>query len=271
MLSSSAVAETFGSGVVVVLDATGVLATSAPDGTARAAIASNAASEQLTRDQTTLFFQTTDGGIASSPIDASAPSVAVPAGGAVQLGFASPNDELVMFAGAVSVPDSSANAPATDVRVASSAPDAGAPSVLVASTTSCVNCLSDPFSADSTQALAIDPVDTTTALAGSGPMRAFSLSDGTGVTFGTNVWDAIALSAGSGTGSHFLFVEIAQAAQLETGYSYDLYTRTLEATDSPTYVARATENAAIDSARTFIVYSIPGSGNLAGVWVAPLH
>jgi len=271
MLSASAVAETFGSDVVVVLDASGVLATSAPDGTSRVVIASNAATEQLSRDQTALFFGTTAGGIESSPVDASVPNVVVPAGGAVQLGFASPNDELVMFAGAMNVPDSSANPPSTDVRVASSAPDAGAPSVLVASPTSCVNCLSDPFSADSTQALAIDPVDTTTALAGSGPMRAFSLPDGAGVTFGTHVWDAIALSSGTGTGSRFLFVEIGQAPQLETGFSYDLYTRTLEANDTAAYVARAAENAAIDSARTFIVYSIPGSGNLAGLWVAPLQ
>ena len=272
MLSTSAVAETFGSDIVVVLDGTGALSTSAPDGTSLVAIASNAATAQLSRDQTSLYFGTTNGGIGSSPVDASVPTQVVPAGGAVQLGFVSANDQLVMFAGAASTPDGGSAPPTTDVRVASSAPEAGAPSVLIASTTSCVNCLTDPFSPDSTQALAIDPVDTTTALAGSGPLRAFSLADGSaGVTFGTNVWDAIALSGGSGTGSRFLLVEIAQAPQLETGFSYDLYTRTLVANDMPTYVARAVENAGIDSARSFLVYSIPGSGNLAGVWVAPLQ
>jgi hypothetical protein len=271
MLSTSAVAETFGSDLVVVLDALGTLATSAADGSSRVVIASNAASAQLSHDQSSLYFETTDGGIGSSPVDASAPTAVVPAGEAVQLGFVSANDHLVMFAGAMSVPDAGGNPPSTDVRVASSAPDAGVPAVLVASTTSCVNCLTDPFSADSTQALAIDPVDTTTPLAGSGPLRAFSLADDAGLTFGTHVWDAIALSSGSGAASRFLLVEIAQAVQLETGFSYDLYTRTLVANDTPAYVARAAENAGIDSARTFIVYSIPGSGNLAGVWVAPLQ
>ena len=188
----------------------------------------------------------------------------------MQLGSVSASDQLVMFAGAAA-DAGAANPPSTDVRVASNAPDAGAPAVLVTTPTSCVNCLSDPFSADSTQALAIDPLDTTTALAGSGPLRAFAVAGGTGATFGTHVWDAIALSGGSGTGSRFLLVEIASAPQLETGFAYDLYTRTLLASDAPAYVARGAENAAIDRARSFIVYSIPGSGDLAGVWVAPLQ
>jgi hypothetical protein len=77
-------------------------------------------------------------------------------------------------------------------------------------------------------------------------------------------------TTGSGASSTFLVVEITQATQLETGFAYDLYTRTLQATDQATYVARGAENAGIDNANTFAVYSIPGSGNLAGVWVAPL-
>lgn len=271
MLSTAAAGETFGTNLVVVVGASGVLQTSAGDGTSAVTIASNAANEVLSSDQSTLVFQATDGSISSSPAAEASPLVIVPAGQAQQVGSVSADGRAVMFAAATSTADAGGNPPPTDVRVAWTAADSGAPVALESATSSCVNCLTDPFSPDDTQALAIDPIDTTTALAGSGPLRAFALPEGTAeATFGSHVWDAIALRTGSGTGSVYLIVEIADAPQLETGFSYDFYTRSLAASDTPSYVARAAENAAVDEARTTLVYSIPGDGNLAGVWVAPL-
>jgi len=58
---------------------------------------------------------------------------------------------------------------------------------------------------------------------------------------------------------------------IETGHAYALTTRTLSPGDAPATIARGAERVAVDRDRTTAVYSIPGGGDVAGVWVAPLR
>jgi hypothetical protein len=102
-------------------------------------------------------------------------------------------------------------------------------------------------------------------------LRVFDTRAGTDTTFGAHVWNTFALGVGTGVASRFLVVEEAQAPSLATGYVYELYTRSLAPGEAPAMVANGVESAAIDHARKNAVYSIAGTGDLGGVWVAPLQ
>ena len=180
-----------------------------------------------------------------------------------------PDHRFALFGTMVADGGIAAYAGDTDVRV--NLPDGGPPLSLVATPTSCTSCLDDSFTPDSTFALAVDPMDNGTDAGSSGPLRAFPLDGGTSVTFGTRVWDTLALGTGSGAGSRFLFVETYADATLANGYAYDFYTRALSDSALPPVIARHAEWLGVDHARTMVAYSIPGDGALSGVWLAPLQ
>ena len=120
-----------------------------------------------------------------------------------------------------------------------------------------------------TYAMALDPIDNSQTAGGVGPLHVFPLDGGADSRFGTNVYTVLALDAGAGASSQLLVVEATPNAALSTGYAYELYTRSLDPSATPTEIAHGAELLAIDKARTTLVYSIPGNDDLAGVWIAP--
>jgi hypothetical protein len=233
----------------------------------------------LSRDEKTALARTSAGALLAADVASATTRTLVNAPGAALLGPLSRDATMALFARTTQDRGAGQSALYSDVAVAFTGAEAGAPLTLVSGTTSCAGCLLDNFTLDDAFALAIDPIDNGADAGGSGVMRVFSLDGGAGVaSFGTRAWDAVALfgdggaEAGAGTAdgtsARFLFVDTAREAALATGYSYDFYTRSLAATDSPAPIAKGTENAAIDATRTHLVYSIPSPSGVEGVWVA---
>jgi hypothetical protein len=269
-LSAAAAGATFGKERVVFHEEGGALKSVSADGSGALTLAGNAADHVVSRDGATVFFQTQDGALAVTPSDAAAPRTLVPAGGVARLGAVSPDDRVVLFASTLQDRGAGQLDVYTDVRFASA--DGAKVLPLVVPTESCPACSADNFTPDGTHALVLDPIDNSPAGGGAGPARAFDLSAGGALpSIGAHVWSAVALHAGSGQGSRFLFVEVTQRQELSTGYAYELYTRALAPDDHATPIARGAEWLGIDAARTMVVYSIAGDGDLAGVWIAPLN
>jgi len=267
-LSTSATDATFGKEIVALREASGTLKTSAPDGTGAVVIASNATAYALSRDESMVAYQTTDDAILASPARAASPRVVVPAGRAKRLGAIARDNQHLLYASVLG--DAGPNALDTPTDVLLAALDGGAPVSLVATPTSCPDCLADSFTLDSSYALVIDPIDDSVDAGGSGPLRAFGLDAGAAMTFGKSVWTTLALDGGGGAASRLLVVEIGRTPALETGYAYTLTTRALSPSDAPVVLARGAERVAVDATRTTTLYSIPGAGDVAGIWIAPL-
>jgi hypothetical protein len=279
-LTTSAVAETFGESAVVYQDATGLLAATAPDGTRSVTLATNAASFALSQDQASVVFQTTANSVVTSPIGAASPRLAAAAGTGLELGPISPDKSRVLFASQLADGGADQVALYSDVQLATFAPegdDAGGADAsatvraLVASSTSCPNCLNDSFTPDSTHAMALDPIDDSQSAGGTGPLHVFPLDGGADWRLGASVYTIIALGTGSGDASRFLFVEATPDMLLADGYAFTLYTRALTPSATPTAIGADVEAAGLNAAKTAIVYSIPGGGPLAGVWTTALE
>jgi hypothetical protein len=268
VISATAAQETIGATVVLYADSTGNLSSFAPSDAGSVALGGNVSVFELSADESTVAFQTNDGLVATTPARQANVRVAVPEGGAAELGPLSRDARYVLFASTLGDGGPGAVAAPTDVQLASTA--GGATRVLVPTTTSCPGCLEDSFTPDGTYALALDPIDDSQSAGGTGPLHAFPLDGGADSRLGTNVWTVIALDAGAGASSRFLFVESTPNAALLNGASYTLYTRSLDPSDTPVPIASGVEWAGLDEARANVVYSIPGEGPLAGVWVAPL-
>jgi hypothetical protein len=118
-------------------------------------------------------------------------------------------------------------------------------------------------------ALAIDPIDNSPTGGGAGMLSVFDTRSGEVSRLDAHVWTALALPHGSGSGSLFLLVDLHPGSGGAPDL-YDLDTRTLEPSATATSIARGVEWLGVDHARSMVVYSLPGSDHLAGVWVAPL-
>jgi hypothetical protein len=263
-LSTKASAPTFGSSTLAFLDGD-ALTVAAADGTGAKVLATGVAEYRLSHDALSATVRTTTGALLLADVASATTRTLVNAPGAALLGALSPDATMTLFARATQDRGAGQSALYSDVALAFTGAEAGAPITLVPGTTSCAGCLLDNFSADDAFALAIDPIDNGVDGGGSGVMRVFAIDGGgAGVaSFGTHAWDAVSLSP-----SRFLFVDIAREAALATGYSYDFYTRSLAASETPVSIAKGTENAAIDTTRAHLVYSIPSPSAVEGVWVA---
>jgi hypothetical protein len=274
-LTTTAVAESFGQNVVLFQDTTGLLESVQPDGTGAVTLASNAAAFALSEDQSSVVFQTTDQSVVTSPIASAFPRVAAPPGMGAEIGPLSPDKSRVLFASTLADGGADQIALYTDVQLATFTGDGGDDAgatvrALVPSPTSCPACLNDSFTPDSTYAMALDPIDNSQSAGGTGPLHVFPLDGGADWRIGTNVYTVIALGTGAGAASQFLFVAATPDSALANGFAFELYSRSLAASDTPNEIGRDVEAAGLDDALTTVVYSIPGDGDLAGVWAAPL-
>jgi hypothetical protein len=270
--STSAAQETIDSQVVAFIDSAGNLATVAPplaDAGAPVALSTGAASFEISSDQATIVLQTTDERVATTPASTAALQVAVPAGQGAALGPLSPDKSLVMFASALG--DAGPTAVGIPMNVELALVDGGGSRALVTTPTSCAGCINDNFTPDTTYAMVLDPIDDSETAGGVGPLHVFPLDGGADYRLGGPVWTVVALGTGSGAQSRFLFVESTPSPTLLTGYAYTLYTRSLDPTAASTMIAEGVEWLGANEALTQVVYSIPGAGPLAGVWIAPLQ
>jgi hypothetical protein len=270
--STSAVQETIDSQLVAFIDSAGNLGTVSPplaDAGAAVALATGAASFEISTDQATVVIQTTDGGVETTPATTPDVQVAVPAGQAAAIGPLSPDKSLVMFASVLG--DAGPTGAGVPMNVELALVDGGGARTLVATPTSCAGCINDNFTPDSTYAMVLDPIDDSETAGGVGPLHVFPLDGGADYRLGGAVWTVLALGTGSGVQSRFLFIESTPSPTLLTGYAYTLYTRSLDPTDTPTVIAEGVEWLGLDEALTQVVYSIPGTGPFGGVWVAPLQ
>src|SRR5262249_11332494 len=134
---------------------------------------------------------------------------------------------------------------------------------------SCPACSADNFTPDGSHAFVIHPIDNSPEAGGSGPLQPFEVTTGRALApIGKRVWSALALGRGSGAASELLVVEAGRAGALATGYKYAFARQTLEG--PPTALGGGVERLGLDAARSVVVYSIPGAGDLSGIWVVQL-
>ena len=247
------------------LDGTGALRSALPDGTGAVDLATGIAEVKLAADHATLAARSATGAILVMPIDGSAQPTTYVASGAMMLGNVSPDASTVLYATVLDSRPGESPAPVqpyTDVRAAT----ATGSTTLVTAATSCPACLASSFTPDGKDALVLDPIDNSPTAQGEGPMRVVSLATGqTDAMFGTVVYDAFPL-AGS---TRMVFLDAMPDSSLFTGWAYGLSTRDPIAGNVMQLSAGA-ENFAIDDAFTIEVTSF-STGDLAGLWVAPLQ
>src|SRR5262249_39125237 len=100
-LSTSAINATLGADVVVFVEASGALKSSHGDGTSAVTLATDALDHVLSRDGSTVFYQTSDGALGVSPTATSSPRVVVLPGGVQRLGAVSPDNRYALYASAI--------------------------------------------------------------------------------------------------------------------------------------------------------------------------
>jgi hypothetical protein len=262
-LSTTAEAALYGSKHIVWRETGGVLRVSS-DGTAFSTIASGTVEATLSRDESTIAFRSSDGTISIAPSDATAGPKVV-ASSAARLGALSADQRSILYGTKTEDRGADQLDLYTDVWVAST-DGAFTPHALVSTTTSCASCLFDSFSPDGKLALVLDPIDLKTTSGGVGTVHVFDVASGAAVaSFGTNVLTAAAIDA-----ARFVILDATPAQGLSTSFAYGISTRTLAASDAPSYVARGAENVDVDLATKISAFSFAGDGPLSGVWVAPL-
>jgi hypothetical protein len=256
-LSTSAELAIYGKNHVVWRDATGALASAAPDGTAITPLAQNATDAVLSADETEVAYRTTAGAILAVSIAGGTPRTLV-ASGAQLLGALSPDRQTALYATQIDDRGSGFVQPYTDAR-------AGA-TILASAATTCAGCLVDSFSTDSKTALLLDPIDNSTTADGAGPIRFVDVATGATIaSVGSVMYNALA------AGDRFLLLDATRDTTLSTGWSYGLTLRGTAATDEAQPVASGAEDFAIDHARaTAIVSFSAGDDGLTGLWVVAL-
>lgn len=257
-IGSNVTSAAYGGARLVWAEGGGTLKSAAPDGTALVILGSDAAEYALAPNQAIVAYRTKSGAIATVAPDGG-PAKTV-ANDAVALGAVSPHARALLFATAMT------DAGATDVQALNL--EDGGKSTIVAKPTSCPNCLFDSFSDDETRVLVIDPL----AKDGTGPVRIADLFSG--ATIATTTGRPIVTAAAygdAGATQRFVFLDSTPDPSLGNGASFGITTRGLAKAADAKVIAKGVENVEVEIAKNLAVFSFAGTGDKAGVWVAPLE